>query len=52
MLILIGTGIHKIIHLLKQLKAVKETMPYTKQPDKYNYFLEIFHKANREILHV
>lgn len=30
MLILIGVGIHTIIHLLKQLKAVKETMPYKK----------------------
>lgn len=52
MLILIGAGVHNIIHLLQQLKAVKETMLYTKQPDKYNYFLEIFHRANRVIIHV
>lgn len=51
MLILIGGDIHKIIHLLKQLKAVKETMQYT-IIDKYNYLLEIFHKANRKTLHV
>lgn len=53
MFILIGAGVHNIIHLLQQLKAVKETMLYTKQTDKYNYFfLEIFHRANREIIHV
>lgn len=51
MLISTAAGISKIIQLLTQLRVVTETVLYTK-PDKYNYFLEMFHNADREVLHV
>lgn len=49
MLICTAPDVSKIMQLLKQLKVVTETVPYT-NPDKYNYFLEMFDNADREVL--